>query len=103
MPPGRDGEDMAVEQLVLLKECRDRVISLAHSIPLTGHLGRDKTTQHILQRFYWPTIYRDVVEYCRTRGWPTQDSICDALQAISVQCYAIWSPRCSGNISTING
>ena len=33
MPSGRDGEDMAVEQLVLPKECHDRVISLAHSIP----------------------------------------------------------------------
>ena len=25
-------------------------------------------TQCILQQFYWPTIYRDVVEYCRTCG-----------------------------------
>ena len=39
MPSGRDGEDMAVEQLVLPKECYDRVISLAHSIPLACHLG----------------------------------------------------------------
>ena len=39
MPSGRDGEDIAVEQLVLPKECRDRVISLAHSIALAGHLG----------------------------------------------------------------
>ena len=68
MPSCRDGEDIAVEQLVLPKECHDRVISLAHSIALAGHLGWDKMTQCILQQFYWPTIYRDVAEYCWTCG-----------------------------------
>ena len=40
-------------------------MKLAHSIPLAGHLGRDKTTRRILQHFYWPTVYRDVADYCR--------------------------------------
>ena len=34
-------------------------------IPLAGHLGAEKTRQHILRRFYWPTIFQDVDEYCR--------------------------------------
>jgi transposase InsO family protein len=50
---------------VLPKKCREAVLKLAHSIPLAGHLGRDKTTRRILQRFYWPTVHRDVAEYCR--------------------------------------
>ena len=41
------------------------VLQLAHDIPLSSHLGK-KTTQRILQRFYWPTIHHDVAEYCHT-------------------------------------
>ena len=33
---------------------------------MAGHLGRRKTADRILQRFYWPGWRRDVVEYCRT-------------------------------------
>ena len=68
VPPGKDMEDMAVTQLVLPLQCRQTVLKLAHEIPLTGHLGRDKTAQRILQRFYWPTRYKDVAEICRTCG-----------------------------------
>ena len=39
---------------------------LAHSIPLAGHLGKNKTTSRVLQRFYWPTVYRDVAKFCRS-------------------------------------
>ena len=67
IPRGRD-ESMAVEQLVLPKRCRGMVVRLAHSIPLAGHLGRDKTTRRVLQRFYWPTVYRDIAQYCRRCG-----------------------------------
>ena len=64
-PPGRD-EEMATEQLVLPTQCRKTVLEVAHDIPLSGHLGKGKTAQRILQRFYWPTLYRDVAEHCRT-------------------------------------
>ena len=50
-----------MEQLVLPQSCRGLVLQLAHSIPLAGKV---KTTNRILQRFYWP-IYRDVARYCR--------------------------------------
>ncbi len=63
-PPGRDPE-MAVEQLVLPRSCRSTVLELAHTIPLAGHLGRDKTAKRVLQRFYWPTLFKDVATYCR--------------------------------------
>ena len=43
-PPGQDAEEMAVEQLVLPQQCRGTVLHLAHTIPLAGHMGRDKTT-----------------------------------------------------------
>ena len=57
--------DMSVEQLVVPKECRLKILEIAHSVPLSGHLGRDKTVHRILQRFYWPTLYRDAGDYCR--------------------------------------
>ena len=60
------GEEQVVEQLVLPKACRDQVFNIAHSIPLAGHLGRGKTAKRILQRFYWPTLFRDVAQYCRS-------------------------------------
>ena len=64
-PPGR-GRECEVEQLVLPKTCRKKVLELGHVIPLAGHLGAEKTRQRILHRFYWPTIFRDVDEYCRS-------------------------------------
>ena len=65
LPPGRDSEDLAVEQLVLPLECRKTVLQLAHEIPPAGHLGKDKTATRV---FYWPTLYRDVAEFCHSCG-----------------------------------
>ena len=65
-PPGRSGQDMEVEQLVLPQQCRGTILTLVHSIPLSGHLGKDKTARHVLQRFYWPTLYKDVATYCKS-------------------------------------
>lgn len=60
--PGKD----SVIQLVVPEKCRDAVMAVAHEIPLGGHLGKTKTTQRLLQRFYWPTLYADVAKFCRT-------------------------------------
>ena len=40
-------------------------MELAHEIPLAGHMGKEKTRCRILQRFYWPTLYKDVEEYSK--------------------------------------
>ena len=66
--PSKDAPDEDVEQLVLPRSVRRTVLELAHSIPMAGHLGRKKTLQRILQRFYWPTIFKDVEEFCRSCG-----------------------------------
>ena len=62
----RDADDASTDQLVLPVECRHRVMAVAHAIPLGGHLGKRKTTQRVTQRFYWPTVSRDVAEFCRS-------------------------------------
>ena len=40
---------------LILKEC--------HSIPIAGHLGRDKTLSSSESTFYWPHLPRDVALY----------------------------------------
>ena len=64
-PKGRD-KDMFVEQLVLPQKYRNIVMKLAHGIPLAGHLGKNQSTDRVLQQFYWPTVHRDVARYCQS-------------------------------------
>ncbi|KAL5517748.1 hypothetical protein EMCRGX_G003357 [Ephydatia muelleri] len=40
------------------------VPQLAHEV--ARHLGKHKTAKRILHRFYWPTLYRDVEDFCRS-------------------------------------
>eukprot|EP00731_Ephydatia_muelleri_P011389 Em0006g283a len=61
----RGKPESAVEQLVLPTQCRKAVLQLAHEVPLAAHLGKNKTAKRILRRFYWPTLYRDVEEFCK--------------------------------------
>ena len=53
---GKEGEMQTREQRVLPTKCRRVVMELAHSILLAGHLGKHKTRDRTLQRFYWPTV-----------------------------------------------
>ena len=64
--PRDKGEPEPLSQLVLPKECRQKALELAHSIPLAGHLGRKKTYARLTQRFYWPSMLQDVAEFCQS-------------------------------------
>ena len=66
LPPHPCSNDLEVEQLVLPVPCCQGVLQLVHTISLADHLGKDKTAQRVLQRFYWPTLYKDVAAYCRS-------------------------------------
>ena len=33
---------------------------------MAGHMGRKMSVDHILLRFYWPTLFQDVKEWCQT-------------------------------------
>ena len=39
---------------------------LAHDIPAAGHLGINKPKDRVLQRCYWPGVFQDVANHCRT-------------------------------------
>ena len=66
-PRGKTSEDVrCCEQLVLPQKCRDLVLRLAHDVPMAGHLGVTKTKDRVLQRYYWPGVFKDVADYCRS-------------------------------------
>ena len=39
---------------------------MAHETPLAGHMGVNKTCQKIINHFYWPSLRKDVVEFCKS-------------------------------------
>lgn len=51
-------------QLVVPKEGRELVLSLGHSVPWAGHLGKHKTTARIIRHFYWRGMRKAM--YCKT-------------------------------------
>ena len=59
-------KELAENQLTLPTQCLKAVLQLAHEVPIAGHLGKHKTSKRILRRFYWPTLYKDVEDFCRS-------------------------------------
>ena len=55
----------ADHQIVVPTSYRSEVLHITHETPLSGHLSVSKTYLEILKNFYWPTIKRDVVRFCR--------------------------------------
>lgn len=58
--------DIESPRLVIPKALHQMILHLGHSIPWSGHLGQQKTYERVSQRFYWPKMYQDVQEYCKT-------------------------------------
>ena len=61
-PPGL----FELKKLVLPVECRAVALKLAHEVPMAGHLGVTKTKSRILQRYYWPGVFKDVAKYYKS-------------------------------------
>ena len=55
-----------VGRIVVPKALIRDVLNVFHGIPLTGHLGKDKTVQTIGQYFYWQGLTTDVAH--RVKG-----------------------------------
>ncbi|KAL1254106.1 hypothetical protein QQF64_016335 [Cirrhinus molitorella] len=65
-----------VTQLVVPQCVREVVLTLGHSIPWAGHLGKRKTIARIRKYFYWPGLNAEVAQYCRS---------CPECQKVSIQ------------------
>ena len=61
-----DEEWKVVHQIVVPKVYHREVIGIAHDSPMAGHLGVRKTHDKIWSHFWWPTLRKDVSEYCKT-------------------------------------
>ena len=56
-------EDLDSWKLVVPEKDRERVLFEAHDPPEAGHLGVEKTYQRLIQKYYWPGIFRDCGRY----------------------------------------
>ncbi len=54
------------ERLVVPESMRLKVLQLAHSVLWVGHLSQQKTLSRIASRFYWPKLYTNVVDFCKS-------------------------------------
>ena len=55
-----------VDQLVVPRLCRTALLTVAHAIPLAGHMGIEKSRERLLAHFFWPNIYEDVRNFCNS-------------------------------------
>ena len=68
---------------------RAECVRLHHDTPYSGHLGRDRTLNLVLRNFWWPSVYRDVVDYvshcdvCQRAKTPNQ-KVPGLLQPLSI-------------------
>ena len=53
-------------QLVLPSKLIIEILKLAHDGIMAGHLGIRKTTDRILNDFFWQKVRKDVQQYCKT-------------------------------------
>ena len=60
-----DAEWSVIHQIVIPLLYRKEILSMAHDTPMSGHLGVNKTYHRILTHFYWPSLKKDVSQYCR--------------------------------------
>ena len=56
--------ESAVRQLCLPQAFRERIMYELHNAH--GHQSGDKTFINILGRYYWPTMYKDILIYCNS-------------------------------------
>ena len=55
-----------VDRIVVPESYRNEILWVGHTIPLSGHMGRKKTLQHITAHFFWLGLHFDVRKYCAT-------------------------------------
>ena len=62
-----DGMKMINRQLALPQVLRkDALLSYHDSLAGGGHLGIEKVRTALYQKYYWPRMYHDIVEYVRS-------------------------------------
>ncbi|KAK2879314.1 hypothetical protein Q8A73_006227, partial [Channa argus] len=60
------GQQGAASQLVVPQAAREGVLTLGHSVPWAGNLGKHKTTARIKRQFNWPGMHTDVAQFFKS-------------------------------------
>ena len=55
-----------VDRIVVPESYRNEVLRVAHTIPLSGHMGNAKTLDRISAHFSWPGLSSDLRKFCAT-------------------------------------
>jgi len=59
-------QEATFHQIVVPTNLRAKLLSVAHDIPAAGHLGVAKTKDRLSRHFYWPSLSKDVKDFCRS-------------------------------------
>lgn len=59
-------EKEMIKQFVVPTKFWRLSLQLGHDIPMAGHLSIKKTRERILKYFFWPGIFNDSKQYCRS-------------------------------------
>ena len=54
------------DRIVIPQAYRPEILRVAHSLPLAGHMGQNKTRERIEPHFYWPGCHKEINNYCAT-------------------------------------
>ena len=60
------GGQRSWRELVVPSVLRNEILQELHAGALEGHLGEDKTIAKVHERFYWPGLWHDVIQWLRT-------------------------------------
>ena len=55
-----------VRQVIVPDPLRRQVMELAHQSILGGHLGSRRTIDGVFSNFYWPSVRREVTQFCKS-------------------------------------
>ncbi|KAJ1108354.1 hypothetical protein NDU88_005730 [Pleurodeles waltl] len=62
----KDPKPGAARRLVIPLQYREFLLTLAHDIPLAGHLGQIKTWERLVPLFHWPRMSEDTKDFCKS-------------------------------------
>src|SRR5215469_13673362 len=61
-----DREKLIQDKLLVPKNLRMNLLTIAHDMPMSGHLGTKKTLERINRVFHWPNINDNVRRFCES-------------------------------------
>ena len=74
------------DRIVVPQAYRPEILRIAHTIPIAGHMGQEKTRERIEPHFHWPGCLKEINDYCAT---------CPECQIVARKMKALRAPLLS--------